>query len=150
MRTAKGVEGKFYVWSADEIREALGDDADAFMRIYGVSDEGNWEGHNILNLRLDPKRLAAQLEVDAEAFDARMAEARATLYELRSKRIWPGPRRQGPDFVERLDAGRVRGRLGRPLAGPTTSTQPKSNADFLQRTMRRDSGRLFRTWKAGR
>ena len=56
---SEGVEGKFYVWSADEIREALGEDADTFMRIYGVSDEGNWEGHNILNLHLDPDALGS-------------------------------------------------------------------------------------------
>jgi uncharacterized protein YyaL (SSP411 family) len=37
---SEGVEGKFYVWSAAQIREALGEDADTFMRIYGVSDEG--------------------------------------------------------------------------------------------------------------
>jgi len=133
---SEGVEGKFYVWSADEIREALGEDADAFMRIYGVSDEGNWEGHNILNLRL------------AEALHGRIAAARATLYELRSRRIWPGlddkilTSWNGLMLAAFAEAGQA-------LRRPDYIDAAKSNADFLHRTMRRDSGRLFRTWKSG-
>ena len=133
---SEGVEGKFYVWSADEIREALGEEADTFMRVYGVSNEGNWEGHNILNLRL------------AEALDGRIAAARATLYELRSKRIWPGlddkvlTSWNGLMLAAFAEAGQALGRADYIEAA-------ESNADFLHRTMRRDSGRLFRTWKAG-
>jgi hypothetical protein len=145
---SEGVEGKFYVWSADEIREALGEDADVFMQIYGVSDEGNWEGHNILNLHLDPKGLAAQLNITPEALDARMSEARAKLYALRSKRIWPGlddkvlTSWNGLMLAAFAEAGQSLGR-------PDYIDAAKSNADFLHRTMRRDSGRLVRTWKAG-
>jgi uncharacterized protein YyaL (SSP411 family) len=133
---SEGVEGKFYVWSADEIREALGEEADTFMRVYGVSNEGNWEGHNILNLRL------------AGALDGRIAAARATLYELRSKRIWPGlddkvlTSWNGLMLAAFAEAGQALGRADYIEAA-------ESNADFVHRTMRRDSGRLFRTWKAG-
>ncbi len=133
---SEGVEGKFYVWSADEIREALGEEADTFMRIYGVSDEGNWEGHNILNLRL------------ADALDERVAAARTTLYEIRSKRIWPGlddkvlTAWNGLMLAAFAEAGQALGR-------PEYIEAAKSNADFLHHTMRRESGRLLRTWKAG-
>jgi len=145
---SEGVEGKFYVWSADEIREALGQDADMFMRIYGVSDEGNWEGHNILNLHLDAKGLAAQLDIDPGALAARMAGARVKLYELRSGRVWPGlddkilTSWNGLMLAAFAEAGRV-------LDRPDYIEAAEANADFLHRTMRRDSGRLFRTWKAG-
>jgi uncharacterized protein YyaL (SSP411 family) len=145
---SEGVEGKFYVWSAAQIREALGEDADTFMRIYGVSDEGNWEGHNILNLHVDPTGLAAQLNVDAEDLDTRMTEARAKLYALRSKRIWPGlddkilTSWNGLMLAAFAEAGQALGR-------PDYIDAAQSNADFLHRTMRGDSGRLLRTWKAG-
>jgi uncharacterized protein YyaL (SSP411 family) len=43
-----GEEGKFFVWTPDEIREVLGDEADAFMAGYGVTRRGNFEGKNIL------------------------------------------------------------------------------------------------------
>jgi uncharacterized protein YyaL (SSP411 family) len=133
---SEGVEGKFYVWSADEIREALGEEADTFMRIYGVSDAGNWEGHNILNLRL------------AEALDGPITAARTTLYELRSRRIWPGlddkvlTSWNGLMLAAFAEAGQAFGRTDYIEAA-------RSNADFLHRSMRRDSGRLFRTWKVG-
>jgi uncharacterized protein YyaL (SSP411 family) len=145
---SEGVEGKFYVWSADEIRGALGEDADTFMRIYGASDEGNWEGHNILNLHLDPEALAAQLGIDAGQLQARMAAARSALYELRSKRIWPGL----DDKVLTSWNGLMLAALaeaGQALDRPDYLEAARSNAEFLHRTMRGESGRLFRTWKAG-
>src|SRR6185436_20725489 len=47
---SEGEEGKFYVWSRREIADALGeDDAAFFAQHYDVTDEGNFEGHNILN-----------------------------------------------------------------------------------------------------
>ena len=45
---SEGVEGKFYVWSEEEIRTALGEDAALFSAFYDVSAEGNWEHSNIL------------------------------------------------------------------------------------------------------
>ena len=145
---SEGVEGKFYVWSADEIRQALGGDADVFMQIYGVSDEGNWEGHNILNLRAAPERLATQLGIDAGDLDARIAAARTKLYELRAQRIWPGlddkvlTSWNGLMLAAFAEAGQA-------LRRPDYIEAARSNAEFLHRTMRRDSGRLLRTWKAG-
>jgi uncharacterized protein YyaL (SSP411 family) len=57
---SEGEEGKFYVWSADEIRAALGAEADLFMAYYDVSAGGNWEGHNILNAPRELDEVAAQ------------------------------------------------------------------------------------------
>ncbi len=145
---SEGVEGKFYVWSADEIREALADDADAFMRIYGVSDAGNWEGHNILNLRAEPVTVAAELNIAAGTLATRMAAARTKLYERRTKRIWPGlddkvlTSWNGLMLAAFAEAGQA-------LRRPDYIEAARSNADFLHRTMRLDSGRLLRTWKAG-
>ncbi len=47
---SEGVEGKFYVWSKDEINEVLGQGAgDLFCEVYGVTSHGNFEGTNILH-----------------------------------------------------------------------------------------------------
>jgi len=75
---SEGEEGKFFVWSAAEIREALGPEADRFMRYYGVTERGNFEGTNILN--------AAEPD---EAEHAALAGARQKLYEIRAKRVPP-------------------------------------------------------------
>ncbi|HEX7073516.1 MAG TPA: thioredoxin domain-containing protein [Hyphomicrobiaceae bacterium] len=81
---SEGEEGKFYVWSAAEIADVLGpDDARFFNEIYGVAQEGNWEGHNILN------RLGA-LELRSEADEARLAALRAKLFARRAERVRPG------------------------------------------------------------
>jgi uncharacterized protein YyaL (SSP411 family) len=145
---SEGEEGKFYVWSASEIRDALGEDADLFMRVYGVSEEGNWEGHNVLNLHLDPNGLANQMGIALSELDARMAEARCRLFEIRSKRVWPGlddkvlTAWNGLMLGAFADAGTALGRTDYVDAAV-------ANAEFLYENMRTDSGRLLRTWKAG-
>jgi uncharacterized protein YyaL (SSP411 family) len=81
---SEGEEGKFYVWTAQEIAQLLGpEQATVFADIYDVSAGGNWEGHNILN-RL--KTLALR----DEATEARLAKCRQILFEARRKRIAPG------------------------------------------------------------
>ncbi|MGE5510675.1 MAG: thioredoxin domain-containing protein [Bacteroidota bacterium] len=81
---SEGEEGKFYVWSAAEIAEVLGEeDARFFARVYDVTPDGNWEGHNILN-RLSSLTLGSDTE------EARLAELRAKLLAHRAKRIRPG------------------------------------------------------------
>ncbi len=145
---SEGVEGKFYVWSAEEIRSVLGDDAETFMRLYGVSDEGNWEGHNVLNLHLDPNALAGELGIEPEVLDTTIARARGALLEARSKRVRPGlddkvlTAWNGLALGALADAGRAFGRTDYLDAAV-------SNAEFLRRAMRRRDGRLYRTWKAG-
>ena len=79
-----GAEGKFYVWSLDEILEVLGaEDGRFFADAYDVTPEGNWEGHTILN------RLSA-LELRSDADEARLATLREKLLAARSKRVRPG------------------------------------------------------------
>jgi len=52
---SEGEEGKYYVWSMDEIRGVLGDDdSDLFCRYYGVKRGGNFEGHSILHVPVPP------------------------------------------------------------------------------------------------
>jgi uncharacterized protein YyaL (SSP411 family) len=46
---SEGVEGKYYIWSNDEINTLLGEDSIAFCEAYNVTAQGNWEGNNILN-----------------------------------------------------------------------------------------------------
>jgi uncharacterized protein YyaL (SSP411 family) len=80
---SEGEEGKFYVWSAEEIARVLGpEDAAFFATFYDVTAEGNFEGHTILN-RLDAPAASAEEE-------ARLAALRAKLFVARVGRIAPG------------------------------------------------------------
>ena len=59
---SEGEEGKFYVWTRDEIGELLNEDAEPFCDTYDVTSGGNWEGNNILHLVEHQKLDAAQIE----------------------------------------------------------------------------------------
>jgi uncharacterized protein len=81
---SEGEEGKFYVWSLAEISEILGEgDARLFAEIYGVTPQGNFDGHNILN-RLDA------IELRDDATERRLTEMRKTLLARRASRVRPG------------------------------------------------------------
>jgi len=80
---SEGEEGKFYVWSPDEIDRVLGvEDAAYFARYYDVTPEGNFEGHTILNRLKAPER--------AEADEQRLTALRAKLLQTRTARVRPG------------------------------------------------------------
>jgi uncharacterized protein YyaL (SSP411 family) len=80
---SEGEEGKFYVWTAAEIDEVLGDASTVFKDAYDVAPEGNWEGHTILNRSKRMLLGSAELE-------GRLAASRKILFERRAKRIPPG------------------------------------------------------------
>jgi len=80
---SEGEEGKFYVWSYDDVIKQLGaEDGEYFAHYYDVTPAGNFEGHNILN-RLKPLPRS-------EADDARLAALREKLFAEREKRMRPG------------------------------------------------------------
>ena len=80
---SEGEEGKFYVWSYEEVMRELGtEDGEFFARNYDVTPQGNFEGHNILN------RLKPLLRSDED--EARLAALRAKLLAVRATRVRPG------------------------------------------------------------
>jgi uncharacterized protein len=134
---SEGVEGKFYVWSTDELRSVLGaelaEDATAY---FGASERGNFEhGLNVLEARgPEPERLAG---------------IRAKLFEARSQRVRPGLDDKRLTSWNALmiaalaDAGAVLGRSDYVDAAVAC-------ASFLMSELRDDQGQLLRTWKDGR
>jgi uncharacterized protein YyaL (SSP411 family) len=145
---SEGEEGKFYVWTAAEVREALGPEADLFMAVYDVSEDGNWEGHNILNTPRDPAEVAASFGLEPAEAEKRLAAARRMLYNRRAGRVWPGL----DDKVLTAWNGLMLAAFseaGRALRRTDYVDLARQNAEFLRATMRRDDGRLLRSWKAG-
>ncbi len=87
---SEGVEGKFYVWDRDEFDRIVGDDSELLARYFNVTEYGNWEGHNILNVPRPPE-LFCRLENIPEAdLAAKAAAALPRLYAAREKRVHPG------------------------------------------------------------
>jgi uncharacterized protein YyaL (SSP411 family) len=83
---SEGEEGKFYVWSQPEILAALGDDGPQFSELYGVTSQGNFEGHNILHL---PRSLEEFSKRTRSEPIAAMARGSAKLFKIRNRRIRP-------------------------------------------------------------
>jgi uncharacterized protein YyaL (SSP411 family) len=131
---SEGVEGKFYVWTVDELRDVLGADADAAIGYFGATAAGNFEGRSILTRGEDPPE--------------RLGEMRRQLYEVRANRVWPGLDDKRLTAWNALaisalaDAGGVLERADY-LDAATRC------ADFVLRDLIDERGRLLRTYKDG-
>lgn len=86
---SEGEEGKFYVWTQDELEGVLGPDFDFFKTAYGISPSGNWEGKTILQRALDDSTLAARFKMEQEELWQKLSKCHAKLLEARSLRIRP-------------------------------------------------------------
>jgi uncharacterized protein YyaL (SSP411 family) len=87
---SEGVEGKFYVWTKNEIECLLDkDQAELLCRMYDVTEEGNWEGHVILNRPRPLEAIAAELSVERDWLEDQLAASLRKLYDQRSQRVPP-------------------------------------------------------------
>jgi len=145
---SEGFEGKFYVWTVGEIEAVLGDQAKLFMDYYGVTENGNWEGVNILYVQNNPEEFSASKGMNLEEFQSALSSTRQKLYKVRAQRVWPGL----DDKVLTAWNGLMMAAFaeaGRSLKRPDYLATAQSNAEFLYSTMRTTDGRLMRTWKDG-
>ncbi len=87
---SEGEEGTFFLWTPAEIGAVLAaPEAEAVLAYYGVSETGNFEGRNILRVARPLADVAATLGITPETLTARLAVARAGLYEVRRRRVPP-------------------------------------------------------------
>jgi uncharacterized protein len=87
---SEGEEGRFYVWTRDEIRSTLGEDSEFFEAAYGITPRGNWEGNTVLQRALDDASLAARFKLDLDSVTAKLADCHSRLLSARSARVRPG------------------------------------------------------------
>jgi hypothetical protein len=87
---SEGHEGKFYVWSLEEIETVLGAEAPLAIEYWGVTAGGTIEGKNILHVPNDDKVVAARQGITTDELRARIANARHALLRARAFRVRPG------------------------------------------------------------
>jgi len=134
---SEGEEGRFYLWTAEEIRAVLGEDSEAFLPAYGVSEEGNFEGRNILKFvgSIDQRESLSHL--------------RQKLFEVRDKRVHPARDEKiltswnGLMLSAFSEAARV-------LSGDDYLQVAQRNAEFILSNLRTSEGRLLHVWKDGK
>jgi uncharacterized protein YyaL (SSP411 family) len=145
---SEGVEGKFYVWQAEEIERILGVDAALFKRFYGVTSQGNWEGHNILHVARTVEEVAKHFDLETDRVREKLSQARQALYAARAKRTWPGL----DDKILTAWNGlllKALAEAGRDLNRADYREAAVATANFIFDQLRDDSGRLHRSWKEG-
>jgi uncharacterized protein YyaL (SSP411 family) len=146
---SEGEEGKFFVWSAREVEQILGQElADLFTYVYDVTPEGNWEGQTILHRTKTFEQDARLLKLSLPDLRQRLAEAKGKLFEVRSRRVWPGRDEKVLTAWNGLMIAAL-AQAAQALENPTYAAAASKAADYIMRRMRQADGRLFRTSSAG-
>ncbi len=145
---SEGEEGKFFVWTADELRDLLGDEADIAIEYWGATARGNFEGANILYVPNDDVTVAERLGLSVDELRAKLAAIKDTLFAARTQRVHPG-----------LDDKIVTAWNGLMLASLSEAARVLKRADyhdvavrcadFLLDQMMTADGRLLRIYKDG-
>ncbi len=87
---SEGEEGKFFLWTQDEVRSILGPDlAPIAQRYFDVSAEGNFEGKNILHRTIDAAEAARLFELSEPEIERKIAEIKRRLFQAREHRVKP-------------------------------------------------------------
>jgi uncharacterized protein YyaL (SSP411 family) len=138
---SEGEEGKFYVWSYDDVIQALGvEDGEFFARYYDVTPGGNFEGHNILNRLAGSPRNAKDEE--------RLAHLRYKLLDVRALRVRPGlDDKVLADWNGLMIAALVN--AGVILDEPSWIAMAQRAFDFIATAMT-DGDRLGHSWRDGK
>jgi uncharacterized protein YyaL (SSP411 family) len=147
---SEGEEGKFYVWTPGEIDSIIGAEDGALVRAYyGVTEAGNFEGHNILHVWRTMDDVAAEQGVGVERLQNALDRARPRLYEERAKRVWPG---RDDKVLTSWNAMMLHAfaEAARAFESHEYRRIAVASAEFLVGRLRTEDGRLARTYKDGR
>ena len=145
---SEGHEGRFYLWDEAELDTLLGDDAPAMKMVWGVTREGNFEERNILNVAHEPTVTAKRLGMSDADLRATIERARARLYEVRARRVWPG---RDEKILAGWNGLMLRGvaEAARAFGTVELRTLALRNGEFLLRELVREDGRVMRSHTDG-
>ncbi len=141
---SEGEEGKFYVWSKSETESILGAEAAEFCQVFDVSEAGNFEGHNILNLT---DSMSDQPFEQVVATIEKFKSARKQLFDVQAKRIRPGLDDKVITSWNGLMIGAM-ARAGAVFDKPRWVEAASGAADFVFKTLT-SGDRLLHSWRDG-
>lgn len=145
-----GEEGKYYLWTTEEIQDALSDQEKAQFIIdaYGVTSTGNFEGASVLQRDLDDEALSEKYDIPPSSVHKKLAEYHQLLLDYRQNRIRPST---DDKILVSWNAlmSIAFAEAGRYLGEPSYTQQAARNLNFLLQNLVVD-GRLLRSWRANR
>ena len=145
---SEGVEGKFYVWRRAEFDEIAGNDADLLARYFDVTEDGNFEGENIIHIAHAPEIFAPSENVTVEELGTLAARTLPALFERRKTRIRPARDEKILTDWNGLML-RATANAAAYLGRRDYRTLAEANAEFLLDTMW-DGNQLLHSYKDGR
>jgi uncharacterized protein len=145
---SEGKEGAFFLWTPGEVQSILGEEESAlFCRYYGITEEGNFEGNNILHVPNSIETVVRLNNIAEERFCEIIQRGRQKLFNVREKRVKPGR--------DEKVLTAWNGLMLRSFAEASNSLESDryrllavQNAEFLLSKLRRN-GRLLRSYKDG-
>ncbi len=147
---SEGEEGKFYLWKKNEIESVIDDEnvTNIFCEHYGVTQGGNFEGKNILNVRVPIITLAKKYNKTPEQIAQILRDASAKLFAAREERVKPG---RDEKILTSWNGLMISGfARGYAVSGDTKYLQAAKNAvNFIENKLASNDGRLKRTFKDG-
>ncbi len=152
---SEGEEGKFYLWTEEEIRQVLGsEEADLILKVFNIEKNGNFmeqatgkrAGANILHLRKSLTEIASELKMSDQDLQKRLETARQKLFTYREKRIHPHrDDKILTDWNGLMIAAFAKG--ARVFDEPRYAEAAKATVDFILKNMRKSDGRLLHRYR---
>ncbi len=146
---SEGEEGKYYVWTKNEIENLLGEKSEIFYDYYSVVSNGNWEGNNILFITQSKQDLLKKYQINENLFDQTISESKKILSEERNKRVRPG---LDDKILTSWNSLMLKGYVDAYMAfGESKFLEAAlKNGNFILNEMMNDDGRLDRNYKNGK
>jgi uncharacterized protein YyaL (SSP411 family) len=154
---SEGVEGKFYLWTQEQVRQVLGNEEAHFVaQVFNIEKDGNYmaettgkrSGDNILHSRKPLEEIASDLNLSSQDFQARLEAARQKLFSYRNKRVRPmKDDKILTDWNGLMIAALAKG--AQAFDEPQYTEVACRAADFTLRNMRKANGRLWHRHRDG-
>jgi uncharacterized protein YyaL (SSP411 family) len=146
---SEGVEGKFYTWTKEELKQLLGNEFDWFADFYNVNNLGYWEHNQYILMRTQTKEeFAKDQGLDIEQFEEKLKSANDKLLAVREKRVRPG---LDDKKLTAWNAMTIKGLAlsGLALNEPTYIQRAIKTGDWILNHQLKSDGSLWRSRKSG-
>ncbi len=154
---SEGEEGKFYLWTEEEIRQFLpAEEADLIISVFNIEKEGNFNeestrkrrGMNILSMKETTVEIASNLKISEGDLREQLEDARGKLFAARGKRIHPHKDDKIlVDWNGLMIAALAKG--ARTFGEPCYAEAAEQAVDFILKNMRNSDGRLLHRYRDG-
>ncbi len=147
---SEGEEGKFYVWTPDEVVQVLGEEeGELYCQVYDITGAGNFEGHSIPNLidaTVDTS--ARRMQLDETELKMRLEASRRKLFDHREQRIHP---HKDDKILTSWNGLMIMAlaKAAKALHKPEYAQAARKAADFILTKLRREDGRLLARYRDG-